>query len=184
MAARVTLSASGCMVRARNLMNASRSGIESVAVALQDLARDGNARSFAAARDQARRQLVDVVLAAGPAQRPRQVLAPLLGNGVQQLLKEGDIHSTSHEADRKHGLSGHSLHKNQAATKKQRLDDGRAAACFPALASFRALRALQAPGRRQPLAGKHLQAGPRGNDDRGWFRDHCSPAIELQEHMR
>ena len=30
LAARVTLSASGCMVRARNLMNASRSGIESV----------------------------------------------------------------------------------------------------------------------------------------------------------
>ncbi len=132
-------------------------------VSLQDLARDGNAGSFAPARDQCRRQLVDVVLAAGPAQRPRQVLAALLGNGVQQLLEEGDVHSTSHETDRKHGLSGHSLHKNQAATEMQWLDDGRCSLLpgAPLLASARpeALAARRQACKAGPLEGMMTEVG-------------------------
>ena len=61
-------------------------------VARQDRAGDGDARGLAATRQQRRCQLVQVVLGHGAAERARQQLAALLGDGAEQLLQEGNVH--------------------------------------------------------------------------------------------
>ena len=89
-------SASGCMLSARKPRNARRScGVER-AVAGEDGAGDGDARRLAAAGEQRRGQLVDVVLGLRAAERARQQLAALLGDAAQQLLEEGNVHGNAH----------------------------------------------------------------------------------------
>jgi hypothetical protein len=58
----------------------------------EQLAREGDARSFAAPGDEHARQLLDVGFSPGAEQRARQQRAPLVGDGREQLLQERNVH--------------------------------------------------------------------------------------------
>ena len=64
-------------------------------IAVEQLAGDGDARGFAAARDQRPRQLLDVIARVGAEQRLGQQRTALLGDRAQQLLEKRDVQSAA-----------------------------------------------------------------------------------------